>query len=86
MKKGEEYKTTFKTHQGLYECIVMPFGLTNVLATFQSLMNKVFKPLLRTIVLVFFDDILVYNPSLEEHWVHVREVLRIMKKISFLPN
>ncbi|XP_019197771.1 PREDICTED: uncharacterized protein LOC109191615 [Ipomoea nil] len=82
MKEGEKFKTTFRTHQGLYEFKVMPFGLTNGPATFQSLMNLVFKPLIRKSVLVFFDDILIYSLTREDHWIHLREVLSIMKQHS----
>lgn len=43
-------KTAFKTHTGHFEFLVMFFDLTNAAATFQSLMNKVFKPYLRKFV------------------------------------
>jgi len=75
MRKGDEWKTAFRTRYGLFEFQVMPFGLTNAPSTFQDMMNHVLSNLLDMGVLAYMDDILVYAKTEEEHDRLVKEVL-----------
>jgi hypothetical protein len=80
---GEEHKTAFQSHNGHYEFKVMAFGLTGAPATFQHAMNASLAPVLRKFALVFFDDILIYSPTLSEHLVHLDTILGILQRDSW---
>nr|GEY40252.1 putative reverse transcriptase domain-containing protein [Tanacetum cinerariifolium] len=58
----------------------MPFGLTNAPAVFMDLMNRVCKPYLDKFIIMFIDDILIHSNPKEDHEVHVRLVLELLKK------
>lgn len=77
IKEGDEHKAAFVTNRGLFEPTVMFFGLTNSPATFQSMMNNIFRDLINEgKVTVYLDDILIYSQDLDEHRRVVREVLQ----------
>nr|GFA85365.1 putative reverse transcriptase domain-containing protein [Tanacetum cinerariifolium] len=58
----------------------MPFGLTNTPAIFMDLMNSVCKPYLDKFIIVFINDVLIYSKLEEEHEVHLKTILDLLKK------
>ncbi|KAA3484223.1 RNA-directed DNA polymerase-like protein [Gossypium australe] len=73
-------KITFKTHYGHHEFLVMPFGLMNAPVVFMDLMNRIFRPYLDRLVVVFIDDILIYSQDEVEHAHHLRLILQTLRE------
>jgi len=82
IKKGEEWKTAFCCRYEHYHYLIMLFGLTNALATFQALINEVFKSCLDQYAVAYLDDIVVYSDTLKEHTQHVRAILERLAKAN----
>ena len=64
----------------------MLFGLKNAGATYQRLMTKIFKPLVRRTVEVYIDDIVVKSKTREEHVLHLQEVFHLLRKYDMKLN
>lgn len=76
IREGDKWKMAFNTPLGHFEYLVMPFGLTNAPAVFQALVNEVLRDFFNHSVFTYLDDRLIFSQNLEEHIVHVRQVLQ----------
>ncbi|GBE80874.1 hypothetical protein SCP_0305940 [Sparassis crispa] len=81
IKDGDQWKAAFKTNRGLYEPTVMFFGLCNSPATFQKMMNEIFKDLINEgWMIIYMDDILIFLNDMEEHRQRTLRVLERLKQ------
>lgn len=75
IKPEDVDKTAFTTKYGQFEFLVMPMGLCNAPATFQALMNSIFRDHIDEFLVVYIDDLLIFSKNAEEHYKHLDIVL-----------
>ncbi|MCO5603006.1 hypothetical protein L7F22_057148 [Adiantum nelumboides] len=78
-------KTAFRTTFGLYEYLIIPFGLTNAPATFNRMMERIFRPN-RNFTGVFFDDVIIYSKTIEEHKEHLKVIFKALRDNKLYVN
>ena len=72
--------------KGLYEWLVIPFSLCIAPTTFTRLMNDILFPFIDSFVILYLDDIPVYNATWEEHILRLMHVRDTLKKHSLLAD
>ena len=88
IEEGDEWKTVFHMCYGLFEYTVMPFGLANAPATFQNMMNEIFRDMIDLGVVIYLDDILIYSENKQDNVLLVKQVLERLheNQLAIAPN
>ena len=86
MDPSDQEKTSFVTVQGTYCYRVMPFGLKNAGATYQRLVNRMFKKQIGTTMEVYIDDMLVKSTTAGLHIAHLSETFQILRDYNMKLN
>ena len=80
VKEGDKWKTAFRTRYGTFEYRVIPFGLTNAPATFQNMMNEMFRNMIDLCVVIYLDNILIYSENEQDHAALVKRELERLQE------
>ena len=86
MYPPDKEKTSFITPHGLFNYNVMPFGLKNVGATYQRLVTKMFRPLLRKTMEVYIDDMLIKFKERPDHANHLQQAFDLLRTYGMKMN
>lgn len=86
IREKDEWKIAFKTKEvstNGWSCLV---ALSTPLILSLRLMHKVLKPFISHFVIVYFDNILIYSHSLEDHFTHVAKVFQTLQNNTLYIN
>nr|XP_027088503.1 uncharacterized protein LOC113709849 [Coffea arabica] len=79
LDEEDQEKTSFITEDGTYCYVTMPFGLKNAGATYQRLVNKLFRNQIGRNLEVYVDDMLVKSRTQEQFISDLREIFEVLR-------
>ena len=83
IKESDHYRIAFTVPFEQYNWNVMPFRLKNTPSEFQKIMNDIFYPCSKFII-VYIDDVLSFSQSIDQHFKHIHIFIRIVKQNGLL--
>ena len=86
MDEDDQEKTSFITDKGIYYYRAMPFGLKNAGATYQRLVNRMFKKQLGHIMEAYVGDMVVKSVRATDHVRDLEEVFSVLRKYGMKLN
>ena len=82
IKKGDEWKTVFRTCYSHFEYLVILFGFANTPAMFQSYINQTLCDFLDKFCIVYFNNILIYSEVKADHKKYIKKILSRLHNTS----
>lgn len=82
IEKSHDWKLVFHTKFSLFEYLVIPFDLWNTSTIFQAMINETIRDLLDEVVIVYFNNILIYSETEQEHKILIKKVLERLQKVN----
>src|SRR6266566_5435866 len=86
IKEEYKWKIVFKTKFKHFEYLILLFGLINISIIFQIIINYILKEYINKIVVIYLNNIFIFNKTLEEHKKHIYFILTILKQTKLYIN
>jgi len=81
IQESDRYKNAFTVPFGQYEWNVMSFDLKNAPSKFQNIINNIFNPYSK-FVIVYKYDVLIISQNIDQHFKHLQTFIHIIKQNS----
>ena len=80
IEESDRHKTAFRTQDGLYQFKRLAFGFKNAPSFFMRCMDKVYGDLAGKIIIIYFDDGIIFSKDFEEHLLNLKTVFDCLRK------